>query len=96
LRGLPPLARGRLPRRLRDEAPVRAPGFSGRQLAQQLLERATQAGYRNMLLDTLDDMEAAREMYATLGFEEIPPYYFNPIPGAHYLKAELDALGTRW
>jgi putative acetyltransferase len=68
----------------------------GRQLAQQLLERATQAGYRNMLLDTLDDMEAAREMYATLGFEEIPPYYFNPIPGAHYLKAELDALGTRW
>ena len=24
-----------------------------------------------------------------LGFEEIPPYYFNPIPGAHYLKADL-------
>jgi putative acetyltransferase len=24
-----------------------------------------------------------------LGFEEIPPYYFNPIPGAHYLKVEL-------
>ena len=43
-----------------------------------------------MLLDTLDDMEAARGLYATLGFEEIPPYYFNPIAGAHYLKAELD------
>jgi hypothetical protein len=28
-------------------------------------------------------------MYASLGFEEIPPYYFNPIPGAHYLKAQL-------
>ena len=21
--------------------------------------------------------------------KEIPPYYFNPIPGAHYLKVEL-------
>ena len=42
-----------------------------------------------MLLDTLDDMEAARELYASLGFEEIPPYYFNPIAGAHYLKADL-------
>jgi len=42
-----------------------------------------------MLLDTLDDMEAARELYTTLGFEEIPPYYYNPVPGAHYLKAQL-------
>lgn len=68
----------------------------GRHLAQQLMDLATQAGYSTMLLDTLDDMEAAREMYASLGFEEIPPYYFNPIPGAHYLKVQLDALGARW
>jgi putative acetyltransferase len=47
-----------------------------------------------MLLDTLDDMEAARGLYATLGFEEIPPYYFNPIAGAHYLKVDLDEPGT--
>ena len=39
--------------------------------------------------DLLDDMEAARGLYATLGFEEVPPYYYNPIPGAHYLKVEL-------
>jgi ribosomal protein S18 acetylase RimI-like enzyme len=68
----------------------------GRQLAQRLMDLATQAGYSHMLLDTLDTMEAAREMYASLGFEEIPPYYFNPIPGAHYLKVDLDAMGTRW
>ena len=68
----------------------------GRRLAQQLMDLATRAGYSTMLLDTLDDMEAAREMYTSLGFEEIPPYYYNPIPGAHYLKVELDALGTRW
>jgi putative acetyltransferase len=61
----------------------------GRLLAQALLDRGLQAGYSNLLLDTLDDMEAARGLYASLGFEEIPPYYFNPIPGAHYLRATL-------
>jgi ribosomal protein S18 acetylase RimI-like enzyme len=68
----------------------------GRLLAQQLMDLATQAGHSCMLLDTLDDMEAARGLYASLGFVEIPPYYFNPIPGAHYLKVELDTPGTRW
>ncbi|MFZ4649220.1 MAG: GNAT family N-acetyltransferase [Rubrivivax sp.] len=67
----------------------------GRLLAQALMDRAAQAGYSTMLLDTLDDMEAARGLYATLGFEEVPPYYFNPIAGAHYLKAELGGFTTR-
>lgn len=62
----------------------------GRLLAQRLLDDARRAGYSNMLLDTLDDMESARELYASLGFEEVAPYYFNPIPGAHYLRARLD------
>jgi GNAT superfamily N-acetyltransferase len=61
----------------------------GRILAEALVDEARRVGYSAMLLDTLDDMEAARDMYATLGFEEIPPYYYNPIPGAHYLKADL-------
>ena len=61
----------------------------GRALAQALLDEARRAGYSVMLLDTLDEMETARELYASVGFEEIPPYYFNPIAGAHYLKAEL-------
>jgi ribosomal protein S18 acetylase RimI-like enzyme len=68
----------------------------GRLLARQLMDLATQAGYSTMLLDTLDDMEAARGLYGSLGFEEIPPYYFNPIAGAHYLKVVLDAPGSRW
>ncbi len=65
-------------------------GFGlGRVLAQALIDRAAQSGYSCMLLDTLDDMEAARGLYQALGFEEIAPYYFNPIAGAHYLKVEL-------
>lgn len=61
----------------------------GRALAQALLDRGRQAGYSAMLLDTLDDMQAARGLYASLGFEDIAPYYYNPIAGAHYLKASL-------
>lgn len=61
----------------------------GRRLAEALLEHARQAGFDCVLLDTLDDMEAARGLYDGLGFEEIPPYYYNPIAGAHYLKADL-------
>jgi putative acetyltransferase len=62
----------------------------GRIIGEALLDEARRAGYSVMLLDTLDDMESARGLYATLGFETIPPYYFNPIAGAHYLKVELD------
>ena len=61
----------------------------GRLIAQALMDCAFQAGYSTMLLDTLDDMEAARGLYQALGFVEVPPYYFNPIAGAHYLKADL-------
>jgi ribosomal protein S18 acetylase RimI-like enzyme len=61
----------------------------GRQLAEGILDAARLAGYDRILLDTLDDMESARALYEDLGFEDIPPYYFNPIAGAHYLKAEL-------
>ncbi|NKE68277.1 GNAT family N-acetyltransferase [Ramlibacter sp. RBP-2] len=62
----------------------------GRQLAEAALDAARQGGYACVLLDTLSDMEAARALYEDLGFDEIPPYYHNPIPGAHYLKADLD------
>ncbi|MFL6691974.1 MAG: GNAT family N-acetyltransferase [Ramlibacter sp.] len=62
----------------------------GRQLAEAALDAARQAGYATVLLDTLDDMESARALYEDLGFEPIEPYYHNPIPGAHYLKADLE------
>lgn len=61
----------------------------GRQLAEAILDQARLAGYNSVLLDTLDDMESARALYEELGFSEIPPYYHNPIEGAHYLKVDL-------
>ena len=61
----------------------------GRQLAEAVLDAARVAGYHSVLLDTLNDMESARALYAELGFSDIPPYYHNPIAGAHYLKVDL-------
>jgi putative acetyltransferase len=61
----------------------------GRQLVEAILDFARQTGYACVVLDTLSDMEAARALYEDLGFEEIPPYYHNPIAGAHYLKVML-------
>ena len=62
----------------------------GRELAQAVLDAARSLGYASVLLDTLDDMEAARALYEDLGFFEIAPYYHNPLPGAHYLRADID------
>ncbi len=65
-------------------------GFGlGRELAEAILDRARLAGYACVLLDTLDDMESARALYTDLGFQEVPPYYHNPIAGAHYLKVDI-------
>lgn len=68
----------------------------GRLLAEALIARALAAGYSAMLLDTLDEMEAARELYASLGFEEVPPYYYCPLPGAHYLRVALEGPGSKY
>ena len=61
----------------------------GRQLAEAILDAARRYGYSSIFLDTLDEMETARALYEDLGFEEIPPYYHNPVPGAHYLRVML-------
>ena len=62
----------------------------GEALARAVIERAKGLGYREMLLDTLEDMYAARRLYARLGFRECGPYYQNPIPGTAYMRLELD------
>ena len=49
-----------------------------------------------MIRAGVDDMEMARELYASLGFVETAPYYYNPIPGAHYLRADLVDSPSRY
>ncbi|MCB1021774.1 MAG: GNAT family N-acetyltransferase [Bryobacterales bacterium] len=61
----------------------------GRQLAQAAMQAGRERGYARMRLDTLDSMKGAIALYRSLGFEEIPPYYPNPVPGALYFEARL-------
>jgi putative acetyltransferase len=75
-------------KRLYVRKPYRGFGL-GRQLTEAVLDAARRRGYSCVLLDTLNDMESARALYQELGFQDIPPYYYNPLPGAHYLKADL-------
>ena len=75
-------------KRLYVRKPFRRFGL-GRQLAEAILDAARAGGYHSVLLDTLDDMEAARQLYAELGFQEVAPYSPNPLPGAHYLTVDL-------
>jgi len=62
----------------------------GRRLAEALIGEARGIGFRQLKLDTLESMHAARALYAALGFRPCEPYYHNPIPGVIYMSLRLD------
>jgi ribosomal protein S18 acetylase RimI-like enzyme len=61
----------------------------GRRLVQHICKEALEAGYSRIYLDTLPTMEAAQQLYQSLGFRPTDPYVFNPIPGTRYLTLDL-------
>jgi putative acetyltransferase len=61
----------------------------GRALALQMLGEASAIGYRELKLDTLPTMAAARALYASLGFRECAAYYRNPLDGVVYMSLAL-------
>ena len=62
---------------------------AGRALCDRLLDEARAAGYRRMLLDTGDWLTPARALYRSLGFDEVPAYYHNPLKGTVYMAKDL-------
>jgi GNAT superfamily N-acetyltransferase len=69
-------------------------GGLGRTLTHAAIRAARELGYSRMLLDTLDEMVAARGLYASLGFTAIPAFYPNPSPGVHFMALDLRAVQT--
>jgi len=61
----------------------------GQAVARALIAQARQAGYTEILLDTLPSMTAAQHVYFALGFTPTDSYRHNPVPGATFLKLEL-------
>ena len=65
---------------------------AGRALAEAAIAFATTAGYHAMRLDTLPTMTGAQALYRQLGFRDVPPYRFNPVPGTSFMELTLDPL----
>jgi len=61
----------------------------GRALAGRIIAAARDMGYACMRLDTLAAMKEAIQLYESLGFRRIPPYYHNPNGTAIFLELPL-------
>lgn len=61
----------------------------GEQLVEAIVEHARKAGYKEMVLDTIQPLQAAIHIYKKMGFTECEPYYDNPMSDVIYMKKIL-------
>ncbi|HIM77784.1 MAG TPA: GNAT family N-acetyltransferase [Rhodospirillales bacterium] len=87
--GMGPLGEGVAEmKRLYVRAPWRGTEL-GRRLADAVVRAARDAGHQRICLDTLEFMTEARALYQSMGFNEIPAYYDNPLDGVIYMECAL-------
>ncbi|MGH9432297.1 MAG: PhzF family phenazine biosynthesis isomerase [Terriglobia bacterium] len=61
----------------------------GKELVEAVFNEARRRAYQVMRLDTVPIMHEAIVLYRSLGFQEIPPYRQNPVPGALFMEIAL-------
>lgn len=61
----------------------------GDALVREILLHAKRAGYCEMVLDTVEPLQAAIGLYEKHGFQRCAPYYENPMPDVIYMKKAL-------
>ena len=61
----------------------------GRLLAEAIIKKAKQLGYKKMQLDTLQRLDRAIGLYEKLGFREVQPHYSNPLDEVVYWELGL-------
>lgn len=66
---------------------------AGRMLAVAIVERARTLRYARMRLDTRAWMQSAKALYRSLGFQEIPPYMNEIVPGTMFFELDLSQKG---
>lgn len=67
----------------------------GRLLLETVIEKAKELGYKEMMLDTLPSMFAARKMYEKYGFVRVEKYYETPIDGTVFMKLALQGCDAQ-
>ena len=61
----------------------------GELLVSEIVSRAAAAGYKEMVLDTIEPLKAAVSLYRKMGFVTCEPYYHNPMPDVIYMSKSL-------
>jgi putative acetyltransferase len=59
------------------------------ELVKILLKEAVNKGYKKMVLDTLQKLQPAINLYSKYGFVRIVAYYDNPLNNVVYMEREL-------
>ncbi len=58
-------------------------------LVERIIRDASSLGYKRLVLDTLNTMTPAMNLYRSLGFVETEAYYPNPLEGATYFALDI-------
>lgn len=70
------------------------PAFQGQRLGLKLMQAVLQTiqtlGYNQVLLDTVPRCDTAQTLYESMGFKQIPPYYYNPVPNTKFYQLDLN------